>query len=268
MVSVLGIVICWVSLMSASDASPGARLAATTPQTRPILQKEGLPWYDAKADRIQPLLSWPDLGGGVFKPVRDWFSRVFERIRSALRTVGSWLRWMNRWRIPGIGGLGDLVAVGLAVLALTLVVVGLLELLRRYRPIGGDTTATRARTLRGGAQRIEGLPAGFGFDAADPWAEAQRRRAAGDLAGAVIYLFAHQLLILERLKQIRLIPGRTGRQLVRSVNDRGVRAAVEPTLRLFEAVYYGQRTPEVDAFESAWAAGLRLVEPASPEAGV
>ena len=40
---------------------------------------------------------------------------------------------------------------------------------------------------------------------------------------------------------------------MRSVADRGLRRCVEPTLRLFEAVYYGHRPPSPPAFEAAWA---------------
>ena len=82
--------------------------------------------------------------------------------------------------------------------------------------------------------------------------------AGGDFAGAIIYLFAHQLVTLDRLKQVRMIPGRTGRQLVRSVADRELKRCVEPTLRLFEAVYYGHVPPSPAAFEAAWAWGERF----------
>ena len=105
--------------------------------------------------------------------------------------------------------------------------------------------------------------------AGDPWDEARRLRGLGDYAGAVVYLFAHQLLALERARQVRLVPGRTGRQLVRSVADRALGAAVEPTLRMFEAVYYGRRAPTVEAFEAVWAqvgAFERALAPHTPGA--
>ena len=80
-----------------------------------------------------------------------------------------------------------------------------------------------------------------------------RRRREGDYAGAVVYLFAHQLLTLDRLEKIRLTPGKTGRQLVRSVKEKPWRDPVEPTLRLFEAVYYGHQKISAEAFEGVWA---------------
>jgi hypothetical protein len=211
---------------------------------RPALARQGYPWYDAAADRVKPVLPSPDFQGGSWKKFGDWLNKVSQPVQR-------WFRGLNGWRLPFIGGLGDLVAVGLALLLLTLVLVGLLELLRRYRPPAVESEAVGG-SLAGRAQRIEGLPAGVRLDAGDPWAEAQRLRARGDYAGAVVYLFAHQLLSLQRLRQIRLIPGRTGRQLVRSVADRGLRAGVDPTLRLFEAVYYGHKVPSREAFEDVW----------------
>jgi hypothetical protein len=246
-----------VSAGPAPPAPPGGEAVQR------VLARQGYPWYDAGADRFKPILPSPDFNGGTWKKVGDLLSKV-------LQPVLRWFRSLNGWRLPFIGGLGDLVAVGLALLLLTLVLVGLLELLRRYRPPAVESEAVGG-SLAGRPQRIEGLPGGVRLDAGDPWAEAQRLRARGDYAGAVVYLFAHQLLSLQRLRQIRLIPGRTGRQLVRSVADRGLRAGVDPTLRLFEAVYYGHKVPSREAFEDVWSRAEsfeRKVTAASGAAGV
>ncbi len=227
---------------------------------KPALKAERFPWYDAGTGRVRPILpfeirfSWLDRVG-------DWFGRVFDRI-------GNWFRWLNGWRVPGVAGAGDLVVIGLLMLFLTVVLVLLLELLRRYRPLTGAEEASAAVIRAGSAGRIEGLPAGVRVDAADPWNEAQRLRARGDYAGAIVYLFAHQLLTLDRAGRLRLVPGRTGRQLVRSVSDRSLRSLVEPTLRLFESVYYGQRAPSVEAFESVWASALQFQAALPEEAAV
>jgi len=87
----------------------------------------------------------------------------------------------------------------------------------------------------------------------DPWAEANRRRLNGDFAGATLCLFAHQLLTLSRLNLVRLAPGRTGRQLHRSVEDAEFQRLLMLTLRQFEAVYYGHRTPSASDFATVWA---------------
>lgn len=235
------------SIALAEGPSVAASSAAPRDEIRAVLAKEGYPWYDGATDRVKPVLPWPDLH---YTP-GDRVKRFGEWLGDGLRGVARWLRWMNRFRIPWIGGFGDLIAIGLVMLLLTLVLVGLLELLRRYRPLGGDAVS-KAALRAGSAQRIEGLPAGVRLDAADPWSEALRLRSRGDYSAAIIHLFGHQLLTLERLRQVRLVPGRTGRQLVRSVGDRQLRGLVEPTLRLFEAVYYGHRAISVEAFDAVW----------------
>lgn len=244
-----------------------ARLAATAadaalPPSGPIpkaLREGNYPWYNPGAGRVRPVLSSPDFGSGFWKSLGD-----------TLQGIGQWIagifRWLNFWRIPGIGGLGDVVGVGLALLLLAVVLALLVELLRRYHTPDDEAPAD-AGLRPGGARRIEGLPAGVRADVADPWAEAQRLRSLGDYSGAVIYLFAHQLLSLERARLVRLVPGRTGRQLVRSVADRKARDAVGPTLRLFEQVYYGRRAPTADAFDAVWSRALGFnIPPAAPGA--
>lgn len=210
-----------------------------------VLPGESFPWYDARNNRVVPLLPWPDLTFQWLTDFGNWLSRN-------LSGIGRWFRWMNSVRVPLIGGMGDVVAIGLAMLFLTIVLVALLELLRRYRPLDSEKASRAILSRTGAASRVEGLPAGVSLDVSDPLAEARRRRAAGDLSGAVVYLFAHQIVTLDRLKTLRLVPGKTGRQLVRSVADRELKRCVDPTLRLFEAVYYGHHAPAPAAFESAW----------------
>ena len=116
------------------------------------------------------------------------------------------------------------------------------------------------RTRLGTAARLGDLPEGIRPEEADPWAEAKRRRAAGDLAGAVICLFAHQLLALDQMGLIRLAPGRTGRHYLQSLRDREMIDALGATLALFEEVYYGRRSPTTPAFESVWSRALLFQE--------
>jgi hypothetical protein len=238
----------WVVFAVVGTEAPGASIRSPSEQAAPVgdastpvkkaLEKGKYPWYDPKSETVKPV--WPpDLTW-----LTDWLERRF-----------------GRRRIPGVGRLGDLVAIGLAMLALAVFLVVLIELWRRYRPVNeGD--AARRRSA-GASGRIEGLPAGVRPETADPWAEAQARRARGDLAGAIVCLFAHQLLTLDRLRQIRLVPGRTGRQYVRAIDDREFRSTVEPTLHLFEAVYYGHHAPSAEAFERVWALAVSFEQRAA-----
>ena len=237
--------VAWLAIAAAGAAGPGpgtVSAVAPAPESaavRSALAKEGFPWYDARADAAKPVL-----------PGGEWLGKLLDR----------WFGWLGRIRLPRIGApslgylsMGELLMVGALVLALAVLLVVLMELWRRYRPIEAEFEAAAGSTL-GGKVRIEGLPAGVRPETDDPWAEALRCRAEGDRARAVICLFAHQLLTLNRLRLLRLAPGRTARQLVRTIDDRQYHGLVVPTLRLFESVYYGQRIPSSEAFEAVWAA--------------
>ena len=126
----------------------------------------------------------------------------------------------------------------------------------RREPFAGGSGASRSRP--GTAELLAQLPGELRPGVDDPWAEAQRLRAAGDFAGAVIYLFAHQLLSLDRAGLIRLVPGWTGRHYVRWLRDPILADSLGATLRLFEEIYYGHRRPSATAFEQVWKRRRRL----------
>ncbi len=236
----------WAAIALAGIAATGALPVGGQPPTisrpdpvRSAFARAKFPWYDPATGSARPV--WPP---------EDWDSTWLGR---RLRRLGRWLDSITGPRLPRVGSAGDLIVIGLVLLALTILLVVLIELWRRYRPTGVDLDLGGAARA-GSVARVEALPEGVRPGVDDPWAEAQGRRERGDHAGAIVCLFAHQILTLDRLGLVRLVPGRTARQLVRSIADRPLRADVAPTLRLFEAVYYGHRTPSAEAFEAAWAA--------------
>ncbi len=219
-----------IAVFATADVATGAD-GARNEGVRSALSEGKYPWYDAKADAPKPI--WP-----VDLDLAQWLKKYFS--------------WLDRVRLPEIGSvsIGNLVVLGIVLLAAAVFAVLLLEAWRRYRPM--EQGPTKDHAVSSGSTIVEGLPAGIPNDVRDPWAEAVRLRAAGDYAGAIVYLFAHQLMTLDRLKFVRLIPGKTGRQLVRTISDRQFHAWVEPTLRLFEVAYYGHREPSRDEFEAVW----------------
>ena len=62
-----------------------------------VLAKERFPWYDARNDRVKPVLPAPDFGGGPWKSWGRWLSDLFE-------PLGRFFRRLNGWRLPGVGG--------------------------------------------------------------------------------------------------------------------------------------------------------------------
>lgn len=186
------------------------------------LSRGDYPWYDADADKLRALAPPAEPSAAV----------------------------------GGTSALAASVGQVVVFVLLTLILVGLVALLiwawNKYAP-DAPRLAERKEPRRGGASRLESLQLDAeNLDSSDLWGEAQRRRAKGDFRGAVIALFLFEIQLLERRQLIRLMPGRTGRQLVRSVKDRSFRDRVEPALRLFEQVYYGGQPPDEFELNRVW----------------
>ncbi len=222
-----------LALAAPASTSPTVPSPTTAEPAAKALAHGEYPWYDAKADALKAV-----------KPPAPTAEPA--KLPLVVQGDASLLGWI------GQGLVFTLIALGLAAL------VGVLAwALNRGKfdtdPSAGKTSGPSRKTTR-----VADLPAGLATGSGDPLAEAARLRAAGDYAGAILCLFAHQLLTLDRLRLVRLMPGRTGRQLVRSVANTGIRDLVTPTLRLFEEVYYGHDRPSAESFEAVWEQGQAL----------
>jgi Domain of unknown function (DUF4129) len=233
-------------------------LAPEVSRIKKALSEGKYPWYDSRGDRIQPVwpvriswLNWLD------QRIRSFFRWLDQRIRSFFRRIG---KFLDRFRFGGsdrssgasvfASVVGNWIGTVLVLAALVAFFVGIFILWTRREGLAGSGDIERTRL--GTALRLGHLPEGIRAADADPWAEAKRLRAAGDLAGAIVCLFAHQLLTLDQMGLIRLAPGRTGRHYLQSLRDRELIDTLGSTLRLFEEVYYGRRSPNAQAFEMVW----------------
>ena len=221
----------WVGEASPSGLT-GLASRAVAPPPSPVaeaLRQGKYPWYDADNDRVKPV--WP--------PRISWLTWIRKKISSILDAIGRFfdrLKFSGNLSIPG------------RMIATIVLLAGLVAfftwLLMLWLGSGAGAVGTESGRIRlGTAARVADLPEGLGPGNGDPWAEAERRRAAGDLAGATVCLFAYQLLALDQLGLIRLSPGKTGRHYVQSLRDRDLARSLGATLRLFEDVYYGRRSP-------------------------
>ena len=186
------------------------------------LSQQRLPWYDSSSDTIKPvkLKVYPPPSPSPGNVNFSWLPK---------------LAWIVTLTVGAI-----------------LFVLLLVWFWKIYKPIEPTKEAEKAEP--GKPRLVEALPEGMieAIDLSDPLGEATRRRNRGDYQGALACLFAHQLLRLSAAGMIRLAPGRTGRQLVRSISDTSLRSLVQPTLRLFESSYYGRKPVLADEFEYAW----------------
>jgi hypothetical protein len=204
------------------------------------LREGNYPWYDRDTDSLRPI--WP--------PRRPWLKWLRDRVEKSFQTVERWLRRVHLGNIPGLGSAGESIGTLLLMTVLAAFFVALLVVWARQER--GVAHRAAARSRLGTVARLAGLPEGIQPEKSDPWEEARRLHAAGDYAGAIVFLFAHQLIRLDELGLIRLGPGRTGRQYVRGLRDPELATVVRPTLTMFEDVYYGGRVPRAAAFEAVW----------------
>ncbi|MEO9590318.1 DUF4129 domain-containing protein [Rhodopirellula bahusiensis] len=109
-------------------------------------------------------------------------------------------------------------------------------------------------------QRMEHLPEALRDTSVNPRAQAERLMQAGQYNEAVIYLYGHQLLMLDRVHWLRLARGKTNsryvRETVRSQPDSGQR--LQQTVAAFERAYFGRHDLSQAEFMRLWQSNAKL----------
>jgi len=239
----------WHRAVVPSPDSPDPAAVAST--VREALRAGNYPWYEPDSGKVRALRSRKP---GWTKSLGDQIDRLGRRLKPALEGIGEFLSRFSPGRGPGLAASGDALMTTLLWLALA----GLLVALARfwYRRQGLSSAGSPDRAQPGRGTLLAELAGADKQMNVDPWSEAIRRRAAGDLAGALVYLFIHQLLSLDQIGMIRLAPGVTGRQYVAGLEDADLRRSLGATLGPFEDAHYGHKRPSAAAFEAAWSRAL------------
>lgn len=203
------------------------------------------PWYDADKDELKRV---------NVRPPRQWV--WLERVADLFRGIGS-LDWDGSWLGTFFNGLSTVVqlliyAVLFAVLfGLAYLFVRVFSRFRDRRRRGGDEDAFEEEQLR--QARVDALPMQLSAPRGDFLAEARRRYEAGDYSGAIIFLFSHELLQLDRHQRIQLERGKTNRQYLREVrNEPFLASALYRTMIAFEDVFFGHHDLDRPRFEACW----------------
>ncbi|HEY5313882.1 MAG TPA: DUF4129 domain-containing protein [Pirellulales bacterium] len=102
--------------------------------------------------------------------------------------------------------------------------------------------------------RIEQLPVRIADGKTDLLAEARRLHAEQRYGEAMIYLYSHQLLELDRLHVIHLARGKTNRQYLReAARAAQIKDALAASIVAFEDVFFGHHELSRDRFETCLA---------------
>lgn len=178
----------------------------------------GYPWYDAKTDGVR-------------------------RVEVTEPWNPSW-----NWNLP----IGSLLQVT-AWVVITLLLAGAAYLLIRAFLQREGRAQSSDDDIAGGADRVESLPVPDVDRRRDLLTEARRCYERGDYGRAIVFLFSHQLLQLDKHGRIHLARGKTNRQYLREIRSwPELRGLVEQTTLVFEDVFFGHHEVERPAFEACW----------------
>lgn len=109
-------------------------------------------------------------------------------------------------------------------------------------------------------QRIEELPPELRQEEGHPRAIAERWMKEGNFDRAIVALFGHQLLLLDRAGWLRLSRGKTNRRYVMEARRQQPEAGdlLADTVEAFEYVYFGRHSLDAENFNRLWRQNGRL----------
>jgi hypothetical protein len=191
------------------------------------------PWYDDQNDTIRRI----DLKANRQPPPTQPATR---------NTRGSWdLKWLG-WLL--------IAAIGIAVLFM---------MLRVYWNRSRGTSGTGKPGLVGALasiDRLEELPFQLERPEDDLLAAARRAADQQNYGQAMVFLYSHQLLELDRRDAIRLAKGKTNRQYLRELRRRPALPPLLATSMIaFEDVFFGGRSLSRERFEECWRQAMELL---------
>jgi hypothetical protein len=208
-------------------------------------------WYDPETDNIRPLK--------LRVPKQP--SQQAQQSSGSSQTRSAFWDWLDSW-LQGLHPSLDAAALLEFLFWITAIVVAVYLgsfLVRKYlrdqrqRFAKLQMVDPRAHSV----DRVEALPMVVDEAVHDLLAEAHRLQQSGDLSGAITYLFSHQLLELDKAHLVQLVKGKTNRQYLRELRRNArqpepLAQIVRETVELFEATFFGGRTPSQASFASCW----------------
>ena len=240
----------------------GAQDAAAPPPSPSAGALNDTIWFDADQDALIPIEVKPRDDDSLNRESR-WLPKA-KRVRApdaksgASGSTGGGIFGGNGLFGTGLT-LGNLLGwlllatvVGLAVFAITY------ALSKSEFDFTGGSSARSARRPTGPDQqmleRMKHLPAELRRTDVNLRSEAERLMLEGNYDQAIILLFAHQLLLLDRAGLLRLNRGKTNRRYVRETrsSDQETAERLQATVDAFERSYFGRHSITAAEFAALW----------------
>ena len=210
-------------LAGAAAAARAEQLESPVASGREAFQHGNYPWYDAQDDALRPI-TLP---------------------RSEPKLERSHAPWtLPQWTTTVVWIVLAVLLVGVAVL---LFLMYRDARVKRYRAGGQEEDQVV------NADQVEALPFMASRPRGDLLGEARRHYQQGNYNEAIIYLFSHELVQLDKAGLIDLAHGKTNHQYLREVAAaRGVKGPLALTMSAFEGVFFGGRSLDRAGFEACW----------------
>jgi len=190
---------------------------------------------EAGGQALRPLNRYP-----WYNPVKDGLQRV--EVRAPEQA--------NYFHVSPV--LNALIYLG-ALAVLAVVLTALVFMILRALGLRKPSSKRDEPLLIGEAQRIEALPYPVARANLSLLDQARNFYQTGNYAAAMLYLFSHQLVQLDRRQIIRLAKGKTNRQYLRELGQAAVlRQLFGQTLVGFEEVFFGHHEIDRQRFEACW----------------
>lgn len=213
-----------------------------------ILEREKFSWLDEKGS----VSTAPSLeeGKAASSKMRDKLPRARERAQPNTRTATAPAAPRNAGGGAGFGTLAWLI-VGVSLLCLLAVFFWLTYLrdeMETERGVAGQDGGSIS------PNRIEQLPFDLDVKNLDFRGRAKLASDQGDFRTAIVFLYSHALLYLDKKQLLHLRRGKTNRQYLSELVDFTQTAnSFEHVMLVFERAFFGNRDVKLEEFERCWA---------------
>lgn len=230
-------------------------------------------WYDADQRQVVPVKVKPIVDDTLHRDSR-WLPKAQRVAKPPPVTGGGGTAGGGGGGTGAAGIFGTGLTIGnlfgwMLLVAITIggIAILLYALSKAEIDLGQDITRSRS-TAKDAApdeqmvERMKHLPAELRRTDVNLRSEAERLMNAGQYEQAIILLFAHQLLLLDRVGMLRLNRGKTNGKYVRETRsvDPESGQRLRATVAAFERSYFGRHDIERDAFREIWQSNLKLEE--------
>lgn len=223
---------------------------------------EASPWYDPESGSIRPIALEPDDDDSLNRSSR-WLPKP-EKVRKVAAPASTTGGAGNGWFGSGLTLMNLLGWLLLLVLFIGGIAAIMFGLSKAEFELAGAAANSKAITQPSmdeqTIERMKQLPPELRRSGINLRSEAERLMHEGAYDQAIILLFGHQLLLLDRRGELRLNRGKTNRRYLRECQSSSAEnaACLQETIGAFERSYFGRHQITEREFQSLWETNLKL----------